>query len=140
MSLQGTDAYRDGDGTLPALVARAVAAARAHGFAHSCRPEQGRLLHLLAAGAPRAIAETGTGCGVGLAWLASGARPGTRPVGVERDAEQAGVAGEVFRDHPEVESSTETGGASRNAARTTCWCWTVAARRRATAPPTRPVC
>jgi predicted O-methyltransferase YrrM len=103
MSLQGTDAYRDGDGTLPALVARAVVAARAHGFAHSCRPEQGRLLHLLAAGAPRAIAETGTGCGVGLAWLASGARPGTRLVGVERDAERAGVAGEVFRDHPEVE-------------------------------------
>ncbi len=31
------------------------------------------------------IGETGTGCGVGLAWLASGAGPGTRLVSVERD-------------------------------------------------------
>ncbi|MFD7057904.1 O-methyltransferase [Streptomyces sp. NPDC059906] len=103
MSLQGTDAYRDADGTLPALVVRAVAAARAHGFPYSCRPEQGRLLHLLAAGAPRRIAETGTGCGVGLAWLAAGARPGTRLVGVERDAERVRVARQVFHDHPEAE-------------------------------------
>ncbi|RSN54965.1 SAM-dependent methyltransferase [Streptomyces sp. WAC 04229] len=103
MSLQGTDAYRGDDPTLPALVARAVAAARAHGFAFSCRPEQGRLLHLLAAGAPQAIAETGTGCGVGLAWLASGARPGVRLLSVERDPERAGVAASVFRDHPRVE-------------------------------------
>ncbi|MFC7826909.1 O-methyltransferase [Streptomyces sp. NPDC057375] len=103
MSPHGTDAYRDDDGTLPALVVRAVAAARAHGFAFSCRPEQGRLLQLLAAGASHGIAETGTGCGVGLAWLASGARPGTRLVSVERDAERVRVAREVFRDRPEVE-------------------------------------
>ncbi|WP_328562017.1 O-methyltransferase [Streptomyces coelicoflavus] len=103
MSLQGTDAHRDADGTLPALVVRAVAAARAHGFPYSCRPEQGRLLHLLAGGASHGIAETGTGCGVGLAWLVSGAPPGTRLVSVERDAERAGVARQVFRDHQEVE-------------------------------------
>ncbi|MCV2464676.1 class I SAM-dependent methyltransferase, partial [Streptomyces sp. ICN988] len=103
MSPHGTDAYRDDDGTLPALVVRAVAAARAHGFAFSCRPEQGRLLQLLAAGASHGIAETGTGCGVGLAWLASGARPGTRLVSVERDAERVRVAREAFRDRPEVE-------------------------------------
>ncbi|MET9351725.1 class I SAM-dependent methyltransferase [Streptomyces sp. NPDC006617] len=103
MSLQGTDAHRNADGTLPALVARAVAAARAHGFAHACRPEQGRLLHLLAAGATHGIAETGTGCGVGLAWPASGARPGTRLVSVERDTERARVARQVFRHHEEVE-------------------------------------
>ncbi|MGW7340704.1 O-methyltransferase [Streptomyces sp. NPDC054808] len=103
MSPHGTDAYRDDDGTLPALVVRAVAAARAHGFAFSCRPEQGRLLQLLAAGASHGIAETGTGCGVGLAWLASGARPGNRLVSVERDAERVRVARGVFRDRPEVE-------------------------------------
>ncbi|WP_162833252.1 class I SAM-dependent methyltransferase [Streptomyces sp. CB09001] len=103
MSLQGTDAHHAADGTLPALVRRAVAAARAHGFAHSCRPEQGRLLHLLAAGATHGIAETGTGCGVGLAWLASGARPGVGLVSVERDAERARVARQVFHDRPEVE-------------------------------------
>ncbi|MFI0570095.1 O-methyltransferase [Streptomyces tendae] len=103
MSLQGTDAHRNAEGTLPALVARAVAAARAHGFPYSCRPEQGRLLRLLAAGAPRGIAETGTGCGVGLAWLALGAPPGTRLVSVERDAERVRVARQVFHDHQEVE-------------------------------------
>ncbi|MGW4026137.1 O-methyltransferase [Streptomyces sp. NPDC005009] len=102
MSLQGTDAYRDND-TLPALVRQAVEAARTHGFAFSCRPEQGRLLQLLAAGAPHGIAETGTGCGVGLAWLASGAAPGTRLISIERDAERARIAAEVFRDHDHVE-------------------------------------
>ena len=42
--------------------------ARRESFAHSCRPEHGRLLYALAAGAGT-IGETGTGCGVGLAWL-----------------------------------------------------------------------
>ena len=58
---------------------------------------------MLAAGAPHRIAETGTGCGVGLAWLASGASRRTRLVSVERDAERAGLAAEVFRDVPNVE-------------------------------------
>ncbi|MFD9004544.1 O-methyltransferase [Streptomyces sp. NPDC059582] len=102
MSLQGTDAHQNDD-TLPALVQRAVEAARRHGFAFSCRPEQGRLLQVLAAGAPHNIAETGTGCGVGLAWLASGAVPGTRLTSVERDPERARIAAEVFRDHDHVE-------------------------------------
>ncbi|MFD8452025.1 O-methyltransferase [Streptomyces coelicoflavus] len=101
MSLQGTDAHRD-DHTLPALVRRAVEAARTHGFAFSCRPEQGRLLQVLAAGALHSIAETGTGCGVGLAWLASGAAPGTRLTSVERDPNRARIAAEVFRDCPNV--------------------------------------
>ncbi|MFE5325215.1 hypothetical protein ACFRCG_02160 [Embleya sp. NPDC056575] len=75
MSLTGTDAYRDA-GALPPLVRRAVEAARRHGFAFSCRPEQGRLLRVLAAGATHRIGETGTGYGVGPAWLATGALPG----------------------------------------------------------------
>ncbi|MFI1582635.1 hypothetical protein [Embleya sp. NPDC020630] len=45
MSLTGTDAYRDHD-ALPPLLRRTVEAARRHGFAFSCRPEQGRLLQL----------------------------------------------------------------------------------------------
>ena len=89
MSPQGTAAY-DGLTDLPPLVERAVGLARPVGFANSCRPEHGRLLHALAAGAGT-IGETGTGCGVGLAWLASGARPGTRLVSVEIDAERAGL-------------------------------------------------
>ncbi|WP_225850403.1 O-methyltransferase [Streptomyces sp. HPF1205] len=102
MSLRGTDAYRDGD-VLPALVRRAVAVSRAHGFAYSCRPEQGRLLQVLAAGAAHRIAETGTGCGVGLAWLASGAPSGARLISVERDPERARAAADIFRDDDRVE-------------------------------------
>ncbi|KAB8164690.1 SAM-dependent methyltransferase [Streptomyces sp. 3MP-14] len=102
MALHGTRAHGAGD-ALPSLVRRALDAARANGFAFSCRPEQGRLLQLLAAGAPTAIGETGTGCGVGLAWLASGARPGTRLTSVERDRGRAGVARDVFRDDDRVE-------------------------------------
>ena len=100
MSPQGTAAY-DGLTDLPPLVERAVDLARRLGFANSCRPEHGRLLHALAAGAGT-IGETGTGCGVGLAWLASGARPGTRLVSVEIDAERAGLVADLFADLPHL--------------------------------------
>ncbi|MEU6353830.1 S1 RNA-binding domain-containing protein [Streptomyces sp. NPDC047072] len=105
MSISGTDAYAK-EVQLPPLVERAVAAARAHDFPYSCRPEQGRLLQALAGGAASVIGETGTGCGVGLAWLASGAREGVRLVSVERDPERARVAAELFADRPEVEILT----------------------------------
>ncbi|MGC5009579.1 O-methyltransferase [Streptosporangium sp. DT93] len=100
MSVDGTAAY-DGLAGVPPLVGRAVEVAREAGFGPSCRPEQGRLLHALAGGA-EVIGETGTGCGVGLAWLVSGARPGTRVVSVERDARWAATAAQVFVDHPWV--------------------------------------
>ncbi|MCX4453888.1 class I SAM-dependent methyltransferase [Streptomyces sp. NBC_01340] len=104
MSISGTDAHAAADpATLPPLVRHALAAARRHAFAYACRPEQGRLLHALAGGARERIGETGTGCGVGLAWLASGAREGVRLFTVERDAERARLAAEVFADRPEVE-------------------------------------
>ncbi|RKN37913.1 O-methyltransferase [Streptomyces hoynatensis] len=102
MSLHGTDAYlyvRD----LPPLVARAVKVAREQGFAYSCRPEEGRLLHALAGGAPARIGETGTGCGVGLAWLATAAGPNVRLVSVERDPLLAGLAREIFAHDPRVQ-------------------------------------
>lgn len=101
MAMSGTEAY-DREPHLPGLVERALAAARAHGFPYSCRPEQGRLLQALAGGARGAIGETGTGCGVGLAWLVSGAREGVRLVSVERDPERARIAAEVFADRPDV--------------------------------------
>ena len=92
MSLGGTAAY-DGRADLPPLVAAAVALARRTSFAHSCRPEQGHLLRLLASGVGAgAIGETGTGCGVGLAWLATGAAPGATLASVERDADRAASA------------------------------------------------
>ncbi|MCC9309789.1 class I SAM-dependent methyltransferase [Kitasatospora sp. RB6PN24] len=95
MSVQGTALHRSFV-DLPPLVTRALRAAEGAGFGHSCRPEQGRLLQTLAQGAAGLIGETGTGCGVGLAWLASGARAGVRLVSVERDEERAAVAAEVF--------------------------------------------
>jgi predicted O-methyltransferase YrrM len=96
----GTAAY-DGLTDLPPLVERAVDLARRLGFGNSCRPEHGRLLRALAAGAGT-IGETGTGCGVGPAWLASGARPGTRLVSVEIDTERAGLVASLFTDLPHL--------------------------------------
>jgi predicted O-methyltransferase YrrM len=100
--MNGTDAYRDLSG-LPPLVSRAVAAAREAGFALSCLPSHGRLLQLMAGGITEGvIGETGTGCGVGLAWLASGARTGMRLVSIEDDWLLADVARGVFAGVPSV--------------------------------------
>jgi predicted O-methyltransferase YrrM len=88
---------------LPPLVRAAVESAAAQGFEQSCLPEHGRLLALLAGGiGPGLIGETGTGGGVGLAWLASGAAPGARLVSVERDPGRAGAARALFADRPGV--------------------------------------
>ncbi|MFB7663602.1 O-methyltransferase [Kitasatospora sp. NPDC056138] len=102
MSVQGTAGYA-GQVQLPDLVAKAVALAQRAGFAKSCRPEQGRLLFALAAGARGSIGETGTGCGVGLAWMIAGRRPGVRVVSVERDLELVESSAELFADVPDVE-------------------------------------
>ncbi|MEG3626557.1 O-methyltransferase [Streptomyces poriticola] len=61
------------------------------------------LLAAPAGGAAGVIGETGTGCGVGPAWLATGAGAGVRLVSVERDPRRAGVAAGVFADRPDVE-------------------------------------
>jgi predicted O-methyltransferase YrrM len=98
MSVDGTASHlaaRD----LPPLVARAVAGARDEGFENSCRPAHGRLFSGLG---DRAIGETGTGCGVGLAWLASSAAPGARLVSVEQDPSRATRSRELFEGDPGV--------------------------------------
>lgn len=102
MTTGGTAAY-DGRSDLPDLVVRAVALAYQMNFEFSCRPEQGRLLQLLAAGRKGgSIAETGSGCGVGLAWLLSGAGHSTSIVSVERDADRAERTARLFSDHANV--------------------------------------
>lgn len=102
VSIQGTDAYRDLR-DLPPLVEQAVTAARRGGFRKSCLPSHGRLLQLLAGGiGDGVIGETGTGCGVGLAWLASGARTGVRLVSIENDWLLADAARAVFGGVPAV--------------------------------------
>jgi predicted O-methyltransferase YrrM len=102
MSLDGTATHLAADG-LPPLVARALASARDAGFANSCRPAFGRLLSILANGTGDGkIGETGTGCGVGLAWMAGAASPGARLVSVEQDEARAAIAARLFADDPRV--------------------------------------
>jgi predicted O-methyltransferase YrrM len=101
MSVGGTASYLD-QAWLPTLVAKAVESARDADFGNSCRIEQGRLLSVLAGGAA-SIGETGTGAGVGLAWLVSGRRAGIRAVSVERDERRAALAAELFADVPDAE-------------------------------------
>jgi predicted O-methyltransferase YrrM len=103
MSINGTQAY-EGVRGLPPLVRATVDQAREVGFTQSCLPSHGRLLQLLAGGIEAGvIAETGTGCGVGLAWLASGALPGVRLVSVDHDDYLVEAARAVFAAVPEVE-------------------------------------
>jgi predicted O-methyltransferase YrrM len=104
VSIAGTQSYAGVD--VPELVAAAVGLAVELGFTSSCRLEQGRLLMALAAGADSVIGETGTGCGVGLAWLVCGRRPGVRVVSIERNAEQAARVQQLFAGVPDVEIVT----------------------------------
>ena len=88
---------------LPPLVQRAVALANDFGFIHCCTPEQGTLLQVLVRGrAGGVIGETGTGCGAGLAWMASAVGPETRLVSVEIDGRRAAACQKLFADLPNV--------------------------------------
>lgn len=49
------------------------------------------------------MAEFGTGCGVGTAWLRSGAREGAMILSAELDEKLAVAAQEIFTDDPQVE-------------------------------------
>jgi len=89
---------------LPPLVTQAVALANRLGFISSCTPEQGELLRVLARGrAGGVIGETGTGCGAGLAWMASAVGPDTRLVSVEIDATRAAACQALFAALPNVQ-------------------------------------
>jgi predicted O-methyltransferase YrrM len=102
MSVGGNTAY-DAITALPDLVAAAVDLARGLRFDHSCAPEQGRLLSVLARGwAGGRVGETGTGCGVGLAWMVEATDPGTSFVSIELDVDRAAVSADFFSDHRNV--------------------------------------
>ncbi|NUR07857.1 MAG: cytidine deaminase [Nocardioidaceae bacterium] len=88
---------------LPDVVRRAFDGSRSKGFAAFCRNETGRLLAALAASRTGTLAEFGTGCGVGTAWLRSGIRPGGRILTAELDPELAGLAAEIFADDDQVD-------------------------------------
>jgi predicted O-methyltransferase YrrM len=88
---------------VPPIVARAFDVSRRAGYVSFCRNETGRLLAALAATRDGIMAEFGTGCGVGTAWLRSGARTGATILTAELDEKLAGAAQEIFTDDPSVE-------------------------------------
>lgn len=96
MTVGGNEAYAAVE-HLPALVKAAVRLASSQGFDHSCAPEQGRLLSVLARGyAGGRVGETGTGCGVGLAWMVDATDTATSFVSVEVDATRAQGSADLF--------------------------------------------
>ncbi|HSX66979.1 O-methyltransferase [Nocardioides sp.] len=88
---------------LPTIVSRAFDVSRRAGYVSFCRNETGRLLATLAATRTGTLAEFGTGCGVGTAWLRSGVRPGAMILSAELDPRLAGAAQEIFVEDPQVE-------------------------------------
>ncbi len=88
---------------LPDVVNRAFAVSRKAGYVSFCRNETGRLLATLAATREGTMAEFGTGCGVGTAWLRSGVRGDATIVTAELDPKLARAASEIFVDDPQVE-------------------------------------
>ena len=88
---------------LPEIVQRAFDVSRRAGYVSFCRNETGRLLAALAATRSGTLAEFGTGCGVGTAWLRSGIRNGAHILTAELDGRLAGAAAEIFKDDGQVE-------------------------------------
>ncbi|HET7533931.1 MAG TPA: class I SAM-dependent methyltransferase [Nocardioidaceae bacterium] len=88
---------------LPDPVSRAFDVSRRSGYVSFCRNETGRLLATLAATRTGTLAEFGTGCGVGTAWLRSGVRGDARILTAELDPALAEAAAEIFEDDPQVE-------------------------------------
>lgn len=87
----------------PPLVRRAERLAAELSFGNSCSPETGRLLHALAGMRGRLrVGETGTGVGVGAAWMVSALDPSVPFVTAEVDAGRAEGARGVFADDPNV--------------------------------------
>ncbi|MFJ4721298.1 O-methyltransferase [Streptomyces luteogriseus] len=88
---------------VPPRVLAAERLAAEAGFEKSCTAEVGRLLRTAAAAKPGGVvAESGTGAGVGTAWLHSGLGDGARLVTVERDEKLARRAAGVFADDGRV--------------------------------------
>jgi predicted O-methyltransferase YrrM len=84
---------------VPAPVAAAQREASRLGFTAACSDAVGRLLTALAAARPGGVvAESGTGTGVGTAWLLEGLTPDGRLVSVDHDVERLAAAGRVLRD------------------------------------------
>jgi predicted O-methyltransferase YrrM len=88
---------------LPPVVSRALDLSGRLGFFSSTRHETGRLLAALAASRTGTLAEFGTGCGVGSAWLASGMTERSRVVTAEVSRSLATQVRELFAAEDRVE-------------------------------------
>jgi predicted O-methyltransferase YrrM len=88
---------------LPHVVTRAFDVCRQAGYVAFCRNETGRLLATLAATRGGTLAEFGTGCGVGTAWLRSGVREDAHILTAELDPRLAKAAQQIFTDDDQVE-------------------------------------
>lgn len=88
---------------VPPLVARALALSHRQGYLRSSRNETGRLLAALAASRSGLLAELGTGCGVGAAWLASGKHADARVITAELDPKLASSVQKLFADVDDVQ-------------------------------------
>ena len=98
---------------VPPIVSAALDLSR-RGFVTSSRSETGRLLAALAARRSGRLGECGTGCGVGAAWLSTGAREGSDIVTAEVDPSLAEAVSDLFADDPRVEVITGDWGALRD--------------------------
>jgi predicted O-methyltransferase YrrM len=101
----------DSNDTLPSVVAEATTLARQLSFpvekdplrSSSCIPAMGHLLRLLVASKPGGqLAEAGTGCGVGTAWMSLGMKQRAKLTTVEMDETRAGVADRLFKPNEDV--------------------------------------
>jgi predicted O-methyltransferase YrrM len=88
---------------LPPLVSAALNLSGRRGFVSATRTETGRLLATLAASRRGLLGELGTGCGVGSAWLRSGAAEGTKIVTAESDPQLARAVAELFAADERIE-------------------------------------
>ncbi|MFN8169126.1 MAG: hypothetical protein U0S36_10120 [Candidatus Nanopelagicales bacterium] len=92
------------DAPVPPLVLRAEQSAAALGFGLGCRREVGALLRALVASRPSGVvAESGTGTGIGTAWMQAGLSPDARLLTVERDDALAAAAQDLVADDPRVQ-------------------------------------
>ncbi len=88
---------------VPDVVERAFDLSRQRGYVSFCRNETGRLLATLAATRDGTLAEFGTGCGVGTAWLRSGLRADSTILTAELDPKLATGAKAIFEADDQVE-------------------------------------
>lgn len=105
MTWQGTAKYQTfvERHHVPERVRQAIALAEEFDFELSTHPHTGRLLAALAGGVVAGrIGETGTGTGVGLAWMHDAVDDDTELFSVEIDEPRARATAELFSDCPNV--------------------------------------